>query len=56
MPKRTREKLWEVVKISSKGKFLGSVQAPDEKTALKTAIKELNIRPEDQKRVIVRSA
>ena len=51
---RKREKLWEVIKISFKGKYLGSVQAPDEKTALTTAIKELNIRAEDQKRLVVR--
>ena len=34
--------------------FVGLVQAPDKASALKTAIKQFNIRREDQSRLLVR--
>jgi hypothetical protein len=35
----------KVIKVASRNKLLGTVHAPDEKAALKVAIKEVNIRP-----------
>jgi hypothetical protein len=55
MPKRKRETEWEV--IASRRRlppFVGLVQAPDKATALKTAIKQFNIRREDQSRLLIR--
>jgi 1,2-phenylacetyl-CoA epoxidase PaaB subunit len=43
----------KVIKVASRDKLLGTVHAPDEKAALKVAIKEVNIRPKDHNRVIV---
>ena len=52
---RTKKYQWEVLRLkASPAAFVGLVYAPDEKTALKTAIKELKIRPDDQGRLIVR--
>jgi hypothetical protein len=34
--------------------FVGLVRAPDEASALKTAIKQFNIRCEDQSRLLIR--
>jgi len=39
---------------ASPAAFVGLVYASDEKSALKQAIKEFEIRPEDQKRLLVR--
>jgi hypothetical protein len=57
MPKRKRERVteWEVIRLkATPAAFVGLVRAPDEATALKTAIKLFGIRPEDQSRLIVR--
>jgi len=55
---RKKEHLWEVYRLKgSPAAFVGAVYAPDEKTALKAAIKELKItNPEHQKRLVVRRA
>lgn len=46
---------YEVIRLKgSPAAFVGLVYAPDEKTALKQAIKAFEIRPEDQKRLPVR--
>jgi hypothetical protein len=34
--------------------FVGLVQAPDKASALKTAIKQFNVRREDQSRLLIR--
>jgi hypothetical protein len=55
MPKRKRVTEWEVIRIkATPAAFVGFVNAPDEATALKTAIKQFNIRREDQSQLIVR--
>jgi 1,2-phenylacetyl-CoA epoxidase PaaB subunit len=52
---RKKQLAWEVLRLkSTPAAFVGVVHAPDEKRALETAIKELNIRPEDQNRLLVR--
>jgi hypothetical protein len=46
---------WEVRRFkASSALYLGRVYAPDEKTALKVAIKELAIRSPDQNRPLIR--
>jgi hypothetical protein len=55
MPKRKRETEWEVIRIkATPAAFVGFVNAPDEATVLKAAIKQFNIRREDQSRLVVR--
>ena len=45
MAKRKRETEWEVIRLkATPAAFVGSVQAPDKATALRTAIKQFNIR------------
>ena len=52
---RKKQRPWEVLRLKcSPAAFVGLVYAPDEKSALKTAIKELRIRPEDQGKLLVR--
>ena len=51
----TKRYVWEVLRIkASLAAFVGLVYAPDEKSAFKAAVKEFSIRPEDQKRLLVR--
>jgi hypothetical protein len=46
---------WEIVQLRERGRFLGFVDAPDEKTAIKIAIEQFQITNlEQQKRLIVR--
>ena len=56
MPKKLPQ--WKVYRLKgSPAAFLGLVYAPDEKSALKAAIKELKIsNPEHQKRLLIRRA
>jgi hypothetical protein len=55
MPKRKRETEWEVMRLkATPAAFFGLVQAPDNTTALKAAIKRFNIRREDQWRLLIR--
>ena len=52
--KRPRRQLWQVIRLTaSPAKFIGSVYALDEAAALERAIAEFQIRPEDQKRLLV---
>jgi hypothetical protein len=51
MPKNTHN--WRILLIRSKADSLGTVQAPDEKSAIQKAIKEFHIAdPEQQKRLV----
>jgi len=46
---------WEVIRLkATPAAFVGLVQAPDKASALKTAIKQFNIRREDQSRLLIR--
>jgi hypothetical protein len=47
---RKGERKWQVIRMRSRGEYLGTVTAADEKTALKVAIKALKLSVEDQKR------
>ena len=51
-----REQLqWEVIRLkASPASFIGLVDAPDEDAAIKLAIKQFDIRKEDQDRLLVR--
>lgn len=57
-PMRNKLCRWEVFRLKgSPAAYLGSVHAPDEKSALKAAIKELKIgNLEHQKRLLIRRA
>jgi hypothetical protein len=56
MPKRKskrQELQWEIRRLkASPAALVGLVEAPDEASAIKRAVKEYEIRPEDQKRLI----
>ena len=55
MAKRKRETEWEVIRIkATPAAFDGLVQAPDKASALKAAIKQFNIRREDQSQLLIR--
>jgi 1,2-phenylacetyl-CoA epoxidase PaaB subunit len=55
MAKRKRETKWEVIRIkATPAAFVGTVHAPEKAIALKTAIKQFNIRREDQSRLLIR--
>ena len=44
---------WEVSRLkASPAAFIGLIDAPDEASAIKAAIKQFTIRPQDQKRLI----
>jgi hypothetical protein len=51
---RKKRLLWEVRILKASAVLLGTVYAPDEKTARKTALKELTVRPVDQNRLLIR--
>jgi hypothetical protein len=38
-PMRKKMREWEVIRLRSRGEYLGVVQAPDEESAIKAAIK-----------------
>jgi 1,2-phenylacetyl-CoA epoxidase PaaB subunit len=53
MPKKPIQ--WEVYRLKgSPASFVGIVYAPDEKAALKAAIREFEITPEQQDRLLIR--
>jgi 1,2-phenylacetyl-CoA epoxidase PaaB subunit len=55
MAKRKRETDWEVIRIeATPAYFVGRVQAPDKESALNAAIKQFDIRREDQSRLLIR--
>ena len=52
---RKKQLAWEILRLkSSRAAFVGLVYAPDEKSAMKAAIKELEIRPEYERRLLAR--
>ncbi len=54
---RTKQARWEVIRLkASPAVFIGLVEAPDERTAKKTAIKQFQIKQEHQKALLVRRA
>jgi hypothetical protein len=53
---RKKRVLWEVRVLKASAVFIGTVYAPDEKTARKAALKELTVRPVDQNRLLIRRA
>jgi hypothetical protein len=54
IPKKEHE--WEVIRLRSKGEFLGRITAPDENAARQAITKLLGLQPWDEKRLIVRRA
>ncbi len=60
MPKKSKQKKpiqWKVYRLTaSPAAFVGIVHAPDEKAALKAAVKEFAITPQDQDRLLIRRA
>jgi hypothetical protein len=58
MPKKPiRKKQWKVYGLkASPAAFIGVVYAPDEKAALKEAIREFKIAPDQQDRLLIRRA
>ena len=54
MAKRKRETDWEVIRIEATPAYVvGTVQAPDKESALNAAIKQFDIRREDQSRLLI---
>lgn len=52
---RKKQYQWELVRLkASPAAFVGLVHAPDKETAIKEAIKEFKIRPEDHNRLLAR--
>jgi hypothetical protein len=54
MAKSKRESEWRVIRLRSRGEYLGTVQAPDEAAAVKAALKAFALRPKDADRLLVR--
>jgi len=48
----SEKKTWQVIRLPAA--FVGLVEAPDEQTALKVAIKRFKIGPADEWRLVVR--
>jgi hypothetical protein len=55
-PMGKKERDWEVIRLRAKGEYLGRVTAPDEKAALKAIMKLLDLKPWDEKRLLIRRA
>ena len=57
MAKRKPEFEWEVIRLTaSPARFIGTVNAPDEETAREIAIEQYQIRPQQQRSLLVRKA
>jgi hypothetical protein len=55
MAKHKREAERDVIRIrATPAAFVGTEQAPDKESALKAAIKQFNIRRENQSRLLIR--
>ena len=55
MVKRKREVEWEVIRLqASPAKFIGYVRAPDQETAREIAIEQFQIRPQQQRSLVIR--
>ena len=53
--KRKREVEWEVIRLqASPAKFIGYVRAPDQETAREIAIEQFQIRPQQQRSLVIR--
>jgi len=48
--------VWEVIRLRAKGEWLGTVQAKDEKAALKVAMKQFSLNAYDAQRLLIRPA
>jgi hypothetical protein len=55
-PMRKKEREWEVIRLRSKGEFLGRVTAADEGAARKAAMKLLALKPAEEHRLLIRLA
>jgi 1,2-phenylacetyl-CoA epoxidase PaaB subunit len=56
-PTQKKPTQWKVYRLKgSPAAFIGTVYAPDEKAALKAAIKEFEITPDQQNRLLIRRA
>jgi hypothetical protein len=54
-PLRQEALQWEVIRLKPwPAAFVGYVEAPDKKTAIKLAIEQFNVKPADQKRLFAR--
>ena len=55
---RTKARLqlpqWAITRVAKKGVLLGYVRAPDAEKAIKAAIKELKVEPQDRDRIAAR--
>jgi 1,2-phenylacetyl-CoA epoxidase PaaB subunit len=55
MARRKREFEWEAIRLqASPAKFIGYVRAPDEETAREMAIEQFQIRPQQQRSLLIR--
>jgi hypothetical protein len=54
MGERKRETKWRVTRLRARGEYLGTVTAPDEKAALKAALKMFALDKIEEKRLLVR--
>jgi 1,2-phenylacetyl-CoA epoxidase PaaB subunit len=54
--KRKRQSVeWEVIRLTtSPARFIGTVRAPDEETAREIAIEQYQIRPQQQRSLLIR--
>lgn len=56
-PVRKRECEWEVIRLLSRGKYLGTVTAVDEEAALKAAVDRFALNmPSARKQLLIRRA
>jgi hypothetical protein len=59
VPKKSIQKKpiqWEVYRLKGSPRLFGIVYAPNEKAALKAAIREFEITPKQQNRLLIRQA
>jgi hypothetical protein len=54
MNKRKSETEWRVIRLRSKGEYLGAVAGADEATALKAALKLFKVEPADAGSLLLR--
>ena len=46
--------VWQISRVAKKAIYIGQIEAADAETAIRTAIKKYDIRPEHQDRVAAR--
>lgn len=55
MTKKPEQKFrWEITRLAANAKYVGTIYAPDEKTALARAITEFKVAPSLQQRLVAR--